>query len=72
MFIWTFNSFDPIFLLTAGGPNQSTYVLSVHAYFAAFVRLQTGYAAAMATMMLLFMLFLSMIYMRVIRNKGQD
>ncbi|MFA9380713.1 MAG: carbohydrate ABC transporter permease, partial [Acetanaerobacterium sp.] len=32
MFIWTFNNFDSVFLLTSGGPNEATYVLSIQAY----------------------------------------
>lgn len=69
MFIWTFNSFDSVFLLTGGGPNQATYVLSIHAYYAAFSRMTTGYATAMATLMLAFMLIVSLLYMRMIRGR---
>lgn len=69
MFIWTFNSFDSIFLLTSGGPNQSTYVLSIHAYYAAFSRMTMGYATAMATLMLLLMLIVSIFYMRIVKGK---
>lgn len=70
MFIWTFNSFDPVFLLTSGGPNEATYVLSIHAYYAAFSRMNMGYASAMATLMLAFMLIVTTIYFRVLKQKG--
>ncbi|MGE5614993.1 MAG: carbohydrate ABC transporter permease [Bacillota bacterium] len=69
MFIWTFNNFDSVFLLTSGGPNEATYVLSVHAYYAAFSRMRTGYASAMATLMLVFMLIVTTIYLRLINRK---
>jgi len=69
VFIWTFNSFDAIFLLTSGGPNRATNVISIQAYFTSFSRMNVGYAATMATTMLIFMLVVTVIYMRVIRGK---
>jgi len=69
VFIWTFNSFDHIFLLTSGGPARATNVVSIHAYFTSFSRMNVGYAATMATTMLVFMLFVTVIYMRIIRGK---
>ena len=38
MFIWTFNNFENIYLLTQGGPNKATYVLSIYTYYTAFMR----------------------------------
>jgi len=67
-FIWTFNSFDSIFLLTSGGPNQATYVLSIQAYYAAFSRMTIGYASSMATLMLVFMLVVTTIYFRMLNR----
>lgn len=71
MFIWTFNSFDAVFLLTGGGPNNSTSVLSIQAYYAAFSKMNMGYATSMATLMLLFMLVVTIIYMRIIRGNDK-
>ncbi len=68
MFIWTFNNFDSIFLLTSGGPNQATYVLSIQAYYAAFSRMTMGYASSMATLMLVFMLIVTTIYFRMLNR----
>jgi multiple sugar transport system permease protein len=68
MFIWTFNNFDAVFLLTSGGPNHATEVLSIMAYFEAFSRLNVGYATSMASLMLLFMLVVTSIYMKIIRG----
>lgn len=70
MFIWTFNSFDSVFLLTGGGPNNATYVMSIHAYYAAFSRMTMGYAASMASLMLGFMLIVTVLYMRLLRGKN--
>ena len=71
MFIWTFNSFDAIFLLTSGGPSDATSVISLQAYQTAFARMSTGYATSMATLMLVFMLIIIMAYMRLLRGKEE-
>jgi ABC-type sugar transport system permease subunit len=68
MFIWTFNNFDAVFLLTSGGPNHATDVLSIMAYFEAFSRMNVGYATSMATLMLAFMLLVTSVYLRIIRG----
>jgi len=69
MFIWTFNNFENIFLLTRGGPGVGTFVLPILTYFTAFFRMELGYASAIAVIMLLVLLGLSMLYMRVTRNR---
>src|SRR5690606_22394815 len=48
--IWTFNSFDMIFLLTGGGPVNATRVFSVLA-FEAFGAARYGVAVAIAITM---------------------
>jgi len=69
MFIWTFNSFDMVFLLTGGGPNYSTHIISIQAYFAAFSKMNMGYASSMATTMLIFMTIVIVLYMKLVRGK---
>jgi len=69
MFIWTFNNFENIYLLTRGGPGVSTFVLPILTYFTAFFRMELGYASAIAVIMLIVLLALSMIYLRVTRNR---
>jgi multiple sugar transport system permease protein len=68
MFIWTFNSFDQVFLLTGGGPNFATTLMSILAYQEAFIRQNVGYATSLASLMLLFMLVVTTIYMKIIRG----
>lgn len=69
MFIWTFNtnSFDNIYLLTKGGPVNSTFVLSIEAYFAAFYRGKAGYASATSLLMTAFIALAALIYVLVKR-----
>jgi multiple sugar transport system permease protein len=70
MFIWTFNNFENIYLLTRGGPLNATFVLPILSYYTAFYRTQLGYASAISTMMLVVLLFLAMLYMRALNSAG--
>jgi len=67
MFIWTFNNFENIYLLTQGGPVQKTFVLSILSYYMAFFRGTLGYASAITTVMLVVLLLISMGYLRVLK-----
>ncbi len=69
MFIWTFNNMENIYLLTRGGPNQATFVLPILTYFTAFMRSDIGYASAMATVLLILLLFMSTVYTRLLNRK---
>lgn len=69
MFIWTFNNFENIYLLTYGGPMESTYVLPIYSYYTAFVRSEIGYASAISTILLVVLLGLALVYMRVLRTQ---
>ena len=58
--IWTFNDFQLIYILTAGGPMNSTEILPLLAYREAFSKGNMGMGATVAVFMALF-LFLSFI-----------
>jgi len=66
--IWSFNNFDLVFLITSGGPVGSTEVLPTYVYLEAFKRLNPGYAAAIATIMLVFLTLIIYLFMRVYRR----
>jgi len=44
--IWSFLSFDYVFLMTEGGPGNASMLLAVYAYQNAFADFQVGYAAS--------------------------
>lgn len=54
--IWTFQSFDIIYLLTGGGPADATLTLPVLVYVKAFWASQLGYASAIGVLILLCLL----------------
>ena len=71
MFLWTFNNFENIYLLTRGGPMNFTYTLPILSYYTAFIRSNIGYASAIATIMLVVLLVVAMLYMKVLSNRDK-
>lgn len=69
--IFSFLTFDYIFLMTQGGPANSTEMLSTYAYSFAFATFQFGKAAAVGLVMGLFGLVAAVLYTRLSR-KGMD
>jgi len=51
--IFTLRSFEQVYVVTGGGPLNSTNILVYYAYEQAFARFDFGYAAAAATVLLL-------------------
>ena len=68
-FIWTFNKFDDIFLLTGG--NAGTRTLTVNVYEQAFALSNIGAGAAVAVVIFIFLLFFSILFFKFIsREEG--
>ena len=61
-FIWTFNKFDDIFLLTGG--NAGTRTLTVNVYEQAFAISNLGAGAAVAVVIFMLLLVFSIIFIR--------
>ncbi|AMJ62916.1 carbohydrate ABC transporter permease [Bosea sp. PAMC 26642] len=62
--IWTFRAFDPVFVMTGGGPAHSSEVLASAIYFDGFQKLRFGYASAQAVVMFLVLFVVSAVYVR--------
>ena len=65
--IFSFLTFDYIYLITQGGPARATEMLSTYAYKFAFTSFQVGKAAAVALVMSFFGLIASIVYVRMSR-----
>jgi multiple sugar transport system permease protein len=65
--ILQFKIFDQIYLLTVGGPSNSTVVVLLYMYRQAFLQGRGGYAAAIAMMLVLIIIVASLIQFRVLR-----
>ncbi|MBL8588089.1 MAG: sugar ABC transporter permease [Methylobacteriaceae bacterium] len=62
--IWTFRAFDPVFVMTGGGPSHSSEVLATAIYFDGFQKLKFGYASAEAMVMFASLFIVSAFYVR--------
>jgi multiple sugar transport system permease protein len=63
-FIWNFNSFGLVYVLTEGGPGGKTMVPALFAYNEGFKYGHFGYAAAMGNVMVIVVLALLYVYLR--------
>ncbi len=62
--------FAPVFILTAGGPNKSTYVPSFYAYNEFINGTDKGYAAAIASAITIVVFVVAVIFIRV-QNRAE-
>ena len=60
--------FDAVFVLTGGGPGNTTETLSIYAYKTLFQTLQFGYGSALATAMFVIVAALSSLYVLLLRR----
>lgn len=67
--IWSFQVFDLVYSLTGGGPGGATSTLVMVIYQAGFKNYQFGYASAMAMILFLIVLAISIIQRRVLEKE---
>jgi multiple sugar transport system permease protein len=70
--IWTFQSFDLVYLMTGGGPSQATMVLPTFIYQQAFFVLNMGYAATLGVLLLVVIFIFSSAYLLITRPNRQE
>ena len=70
--IWTFNQFNYIYLITGGGPGNSTDIFSTFAYKYAFEYRLYGGAAAYGVIILSILLVFAQFYRAAIRRMGEE
>lgn len=63
--ISAFNVFDPVYMLTSGGPGRSSYVLTYYLYEKAFVSFKFGYASSIGMVLFLIVLTITIIQFRM-------
>lgn len=62
-FIWNFNSFGLVYVMTEGGPGGKTMLPMLFTYLEAFKSKHLGYAAAMGLVLVVFVLILMSFYL---------
>jgi ABC-type sugar transport system permease subunit len=65
--IFSLKVFDIVWVMTQGGPGESTTVLGVYLYRNAFIYTYFGYGSTVAVLMTFIIFSLSIIYQRVVR-----
>jgi len=70
-FMGAFNVFSAVFIMTHGGPLNRTRVLAYHIYQRAFVDLKMGEASAMAFVLFLLVLIITIFQMRVLQTRWE-
>ncbi len=63
-----FRVFDVIYVLTGGGPGNTTETLSIYAYKTLFQTLQFGYGSALAVMVFLCVAITTIFYVKLLRR----
>lgn len=61
--------FDVIYVMTKGGPGNSTEVIGLHTYRNSFILFRMGYGMAMAVLTLIIIIFISLFYIKLITGR---
>jgi len=70
--IWTFNMFNVIWLITAGGPGDSTQILATFAYRNVYTDKLYGVAAAYGVIILSMLLVFGSVYRWAVARAGEE
>jgi len=68
----SFSSFSIVYVLTNGGPADSTELMSLYSYKTLFQSLQFGYGAAISVIISMCVLFISIFYIHAFSYKTKD
>ncbi|QNK42442.1 carbohydrate ABC transporter permease [Caproicibacter fermentans] len=67
-FVYTFKVFDLVFVMTSGGPVDSTQVLSTYSYKLSFSYFRFGEGAAAANILFLCLFVVALIYLKLVSD----
>ncbi len=70
-FIYTFKVYDLVYVMTGGGPVNSTHMLSTYSYKLSFDMFKYSKGSAVANVLLVILLIVGMFYIRV-TTEGED
>jgi multiple sugar transport system permease protein len=66
--IASFRVFEQIFVMTGGGPGRASFVLVLYIYIKAFQEFSLGYAAAIATVLFICLLIITIVLQKLLRS----
>ena len=70
--VLVFQAFDAIYIMTSGGPGDSTRVIAYYAYQEAFQFLQFGRGAALSVVLFALTIVVTIIYSRIISFRAKE
>ena len=70
--IWDFNVFNQIWLISQGGPRDTTATIGIFTYKKAFVSFDIGTGAAASVLVTIILLALTSVYIRYLLKSGED
>lgn len=70
--IGSFQIFDTVSVATSGGPGNSTRVIYLYIYQKAFEQFDMGYASAMAVVLMIGLMLLTIVQLRLARSNESD
>ena len=70
-FIYTFKVYDLVYVMTSGGPVNSTHLLSTYSYKQSFELFNDSVGSAVANMLLVILLLVGIVYLRITMS-GED
>ncbi|WP_413376007.1 carbohydrate ABC transporter permease [Alkalihalobacillus sp. 1P02AB] len=68
----TFNTFDMVMALTAGGPGKSTEVIALSIYTVIFREFNLGQGAATAVVLLAINVIMTLVYLKMLGRRGEQ
>jgi multiple sugar transport system permease protein len=71
LFLWNFNDFNTPYILYGDSPPTSADLISLHIYSVSFESWNFGLGSAMSVLLMIFLLIVSLIYLRVLRRGGE-
>ena len=70
--IWSFQVFDLVYTMTGGGPGTATITMVMSIYQSGFKQYKMGYASAMAFVLFLIVIVISILQKKVFSGKGGE
>jgi multiple sugar transport system permease protein len=71
LFLWNFNDFNTPYVMFGDAPPSSADLISLHIYTVSFESWNFGLGSAMSVLLMVFLLIVSVVYLRVLRLGGE-
>lgn len=71
-FIYTFKVYDLVYVMTSGGPVNSTQLLSTYSYKLSFTMFKYSEGAAVANILFVILFIVSLIYLKFVYTEGEE